>query len=53
MPKIVAIRSQVRPWGLRGPRMMAAMRKTTAPAARMYLASIVRQQQSSRQLKAP
>ncbi len=29
MPKMAAIRSQVRPCGLRGPRVRAAMRKMT------------------------
>jgi hypothetical protein len=30
----------VRPWGLRGPRMRAEMRKMTASVPMMYLASI-------------
>jgi hypothetical protein len=40
MPKIIAIRSQVRPWALRGPRVREAKRKTTARRRRMYLASM-------------
>src|SRR3954470_10983687 len=40
MPKITAMRSQVRPWGVRVPRTTEAKRKTTARSSRMYLASI-------------
>ncbi len=35
-----AIRSQVRPWAVRGPRVSAAMRKARARVPRMYLANI-------------
>lgn len=39
---MMATRSQVRPCGLRGPRVMAAIAKATASAARMYLASMAK-----------
>jgi len=38
MPKIAAISSQARPWGVRGPRVSAARRKAMAKVARMYFA---------------
>ena len=38
MPKMPAIRSQVRPWGVRGPRLKVASRKRTVKSRRTYLA---------------
>src|SRR4029079_17655163 len=39
-PKTAATSSQIRPWGVRGPRTAPAIRNATASAPRMYLASM-------------